>query len=263
MLYSSPELPQDQVKALKTITVHIYGGQHGEMSLIDPYGHACLGVIDGDYEGTHKIVDALDPERGDVYAYEAIWHNPARDTAWFMQDLQEIADQSALLQVDPFDLPTFAAQAHQGMVISPPTYAECLAIQKGIRTEYADATQNARAVWLDRRRQAGEIYPPGSTESMVFRDVKIVERLGAIAVTMDMGRRWNRPILAMTVGDNHTIGIKRHLRANGVRPKIHCYSPNLSKRIHDDIQRINFGQTDHDKQQWIMNADKIISERKK
>lgn len=260
LLYRSPELPRDQVKALRTLSVQIHGGQHGEMSLIEPYGLACLGVIDGDYEGTQKIVHGLDPERGDVYAYEAKWHNPAKDTAWFIQEMQKTADQSALLRVDPFDLSTFATQARQGMIISPPRYAECLAIQKGIRREYADATQNDRVVWLKGRRQAGEIYPPGLTESLAFRDVKIVERLGAIAVTIDMGHRWNRPVLAMTVGDDHIIGIKRHLKANGVRPKIYCYSPNLSKRINDDVQRINVGQTDYDKQQWIMNAERIISD---
>jgi hypothetical protein len=263
LAYMSPHLPKEHAAALRRVDLHLHGGFHGTQTTIEPYGVACLGVVDGDYEGIGRVMDRLDPDRGDVYAYESAWHTPSPDNDWFITRMHELIGQSLLLDVDPFDIRELARQARQGQVFSPPTYAQCLAIAKGVRLEYADATFDDQLAWLGLRQQYGIRHRAGLNESSGFREIKMVERLGAIAVTMPPGKIWRRPTLAMTVGDNHITYLKRHLRAHGVFATSHRYSPNLKKRQRDELGYIVDKQPGPYKERWIARAEQLLADRER
>ncbi len=261
MLYESPRLPQEHISALKRVDLSIHGGIHGTLVKLPPYGLACPGMLDEDYAATGRVIEGLDPARGDVYAYESIWHDPAHTDEWFRANLPDWVVGSPLFTTDPTDLPACAQQIRRGHIMSPAHYAHILALAKGVRIEYADATAADRQAWLAEREQY-DSYPPSLDEMSAFRDIKIVERLGAIAATMPSGTWRNRSKLAMTVGHDHLRGVKRHLRANGVRgAKYRVYSRRMHQRVFEDLTAIG---TDRDPEErhyteWKNRAEQLLA----
>lgn len=257
----APILSPDQTTALRSVHRTIYGGTHGRMTTIEPYGLACVSVIDGDYAGTAQVVDSLEPGR-DVLALECRGYDPDHNDQQYIQRMQEIEGESALISIDPFDIATLAEQVRDGWVLSPHDYAYCLAIAKGVRVEPADASEEDRDTWLAWRRRHGFRNQPSLYEEAAFREVKMVERLGAIATTMDAGRWHDRAKLAMIVGDSHTRPIKAHLKNNWVYgTKVRQYSPNMGRRYAEDIGYIIRDEEFPHQERWIANARRILDEQ--
>lgn len=255
-----PRLPLEHVTALRSIDRYVYGGTHGRQTIIAPYGLACVGVIDGDYAGVAQAVNRLKPGR-DVVALESRWYEPEHDDQWFTQRLREICDESTLLNVRPFHFGELARQAREGWVFSPHDYAYCLALERGVRVEYADASGEDRLRWLALRQRYGYKDLPGLYEESAFREVRMAERLGAIAVTMQGGRGHGRAKLVTFVGDDHTRNIKDHLKSNGVYwTKVRRYSPDLHKRRAHDIRYIAADQDVPLEERWIENAQRVSGE---
>jgi hypothetical protein len=257
-----PELPDAHAAALRTVRLTIYGGKHGAEKIIEPYGHACVGVIDGDYAGIGIAVDSLDPARGDTLAYESAWIDPeAVDPAWLDERLRSRCLKSSLVQADSTDRYALAEQARAAQIISPQAYAVWRALTKGVRVAYADATAADKAAWLQRRAEQGELFEPGLHESEVFRSARMVERLGVIAAGMDYGNRWRRPHLAMAVGNAHTPCLQTLLRPYRIRPRIRTYSPHLGKRFYEDVTHIRNGNLEAEENSWLARARQIEHSR--
>lgn len=242
----------EEVSALRSVNVHIYGGIHGIKQNIEPFGLACTGVVDDDYGAMERLVNSLEPGH-DVLAHEAMWHDPAHDEAWLLGEWRRAAQESVLLDVEPFDLRAFAQQARDAMVINPQDYAQTLAMTRGIRVEYADATRSDED-YLKGNQSYVNMY-----RGISYRDARMVERLGSIAATMNIDvPRKDRPTLAMVTGYSHFAGIKRNLPSNLLwRPKMRRYSQNMSQRYYEGIRE----ETDIHVDRWVENARRIMAAR--
>lgn len=257
-------LDTQTVAALRAVDLRLYGGtQHGELVEVEPYGPACVGLVDGDYQGVQNIVDDLSPKRGHVLALEAAFFRPEyNDNNWFRTYMDGRAEKSILVHAKPSDMTAFAAEARETQTIDTHQYAKCLAIAKGLRTELADASLADALEWKAQRQHNGISERPSQDEEAAFRNLKIVERLGATALTMQRRNRlWHRPILAMLVGDRHVNEIASLLQPYDLVPRTETYSPNLYERHLAAIDYIKEHGEDPGVPAWIERTQAVTLHR--
>lgn len=245
-------LAPDHIDALNAVDLHLQVGASGKEWDSILSGPAILGVSDAEYSGAERIVDELDPERGDVLAAENFaWAQQwDRDTA--VSDLEARAQSSPYfdpdIRVELNYWPVHAfrpdealarpggyvitrdayekalAEARQLRIVDPFHYAMTQADLKGVDALYADIEWSAdlERSWRDGERGMLELQRQMAS---LERHHAMAEGLGDIALTMAMGAITEKPRLDYLVSPEHERPLGRLLHANNVRHEVGTLAP--------------------------------------
>ncbi|HSX07269.1 MAG TPA: hypothetical protein VLG11_00030 [Candidatus Saccharimonadales bacterium] len=290
-------LTPDHIAALNAVDLQVYTGVHGtSVEDIPLHGPAVVGVTDLEYAGMDRVVDALESERGDVLAIEAMgWIVPdavpraAEKLVDAMQrsrhvwrPLREAFEPIAADSLPPEDVIEYGVGAavrrdtveaglpvaRQLRLIDPLTYGVLRAEQKGVDALHADL------------RWSEDLTPPKNDDILAQfeylersgnanRHLAIAATLGNIAATMPAAAE--KPVLAYNVGVMHEAPLKQLFHEHGVRATFGRFGPSrfgesLRNTWRDTAAFLLDGAVQPSdevlKSEWIANAKAVEAQRR-
>lgn len=267
------DLSSAKIDALRSVDLRLYFGNHGLVDTVGEQGVGETRVTDADYAGMEPLIDSLDAQRGDVFAFEAYGHDRAWNlekyldayTDWHMRGSPYLTkeDYTALrLPVDKTEVLTEADTARvlqaveklrSHWLINPIDYVSVRAGLKGVTCRYADASRQEENAWWQALEQKVEAYPMlkrryigqclglyvarAATEAeMKFRDGRTLSRLGTIALSMPTSNE-EAPVLNYAGGAAHRKHIEQLLDAREIPYESFAFSPSIWLRCKVDMFR--------------------------